>query len=138
MNFKKKPHIEALIIARGRELTSNKEIAAVTGRSVRYWQMIFAGDSDDCTADELRKLSRFYSDRGENFLAEIMLSPEYAICAIQSAEADGVVDDEITDMVQIMGEIKTAHSRRDRNEIKNLMESMRDVLNRFNAEADRL
>lgn len=131
------PHIHALLLLRGREATDNKEIAAVSGVSHRQVNKIFAGDAD-FTADQIRKLARFYSERGEQELSDAFHSPALKLLPITPGISNGIIDDEIADMVSILGHMKEAHAAGDGQAMPELLKQIEAVVGRLRAEAERL
>lgn len=89
----------------------------------------------DRVARVSRQASRLH---GDNDLATLLLAPAYEVTERGEAAADGSIDDEVTDAVQTLGRLATAHRSRDRLAMDAEIAQAEAVLNRVKAERDRL
>lgn len=137
-NLPMKPHIQRLAILKANDAISNQEIADIIGKSIRYVQLILAEADKDFSADEIRKISNYLSDRGRNDLARCFFSAAWTLESAGEASSDGNIDDEIADMVEVLGSFK--HSYRDRviPDLDNMISEASKIIRRMQAEADRL
>lgn len=138
MNVKIKPHIQALMVMRARGETTTEEIAMLLDTSERTVQKLLSGEKLDITAEEAAILSRYFSDRNIFRFTNAFMSPAAVIIPVGESTSNGIVDDEIAEIVESLGEIKKAHKTRSADIMESQITNLELLMNRLRAEKDRI
>jgi hypothetical protein len=125
------------IVQEGRYTAS--EMADVAGCSERHLYAVADSTStSELHIEKAEKLSRYLSEYGEIRPALGMLSPHWVILRRESGTADGCVKDEILRIVDAAAGIRTAHSKRDRDAMKQEIDYLRGIIADLEAEVSAL
>lgn len=95
-------------------------------------------EEKDLSFDKAQRLSQYLSRCGDNRIAELMITPEYAVMPRERGTADGEIRDQVTEAVSRLAEAIDAHQIRDKVQLSNAIAGLRDVLADLEAERDRL
>lgn len=124
-------------IAKGR--LDVKEICSLVERSQNHvYRCHDPNDDTDYKAGELVTISRHLSEMGYNDLAECMVSPRYHVTSVGEGKCDGSVDDEISEMVAHLGNIKLDHAVKNKEAVQESIKKLESIVPRLHAEAGRL
>jgi len=114
VNKDKLSYCQALNSLKDHGYTSSEDLAMVLGCSIRNVdRKLDFTDPSEFKGSELIKVSRHLSRIGQNQLALLMLNPKYSISFSSDAKANGIIDDEITQITVLAGQLAVNH--RDRN-----------------------
>jgi len=123
------------VLAEGRH--SAHDLAQAANCSV-YTIYRVRNDESDLSATRFLLLSRYLSEHGDNRLARLALSARYEICPAGKALANGRIDDEMRDLVQIAGHVVDAYLDRRTDQLDVLIEQLYHIIDRIRAEKARL
>lgn len=99
----------------------------------------YAGGDRNIPYRRARRLARYtYDARGDTAIQEHLAGPQLEVSPRGPGSADGVIDDEATDMTSLMGKIIDAHREGNREKLAQLVSDGDEVWNRIIAEKDRL
>lgn len=123
------------ILAEGR--FTAKELGALVDVSAN---MIYKAKNDEAelSMNKIARISRYLADQGELRLARCFLSYDHEIVPRQEANANGIVDDEVADMVEALGQARQCHKAGDRTGLTNQIVAAERALQNLRAERDRL
>lgn len=100
-----------VIVCEGR--FSVRELADAGKCSVNAIHQAISNPDRNLTFVVAKRLSRFLSKNGDNRFAKLFIDPSYIIKPAGDAKSNGIIDDEITDLVKIAGNIAHAFETRD-------------------------
>lgn len=137
-NLPMRPHIHQITIAKAMGLIDTRTISTLISKSDRHIQNVLADPLLDFQAADVLVISNYLSDRKFNGVARCFFSPEFALEAVGQAEANGRIDDEITEIVKVLGKMAESHEKRSPQTMQLLLDELALLNNRLKAEMERL
>lgn len=137
-NLPMRPHIQTLQVLKARGVITVADIAEILDCSERHVQAVLADPTKDFQAGDWLTISRFLSERGFLGPARQGFVPVYDLKKVDSAEANGIIDDEIADAVQVLGKMKEKFDGRCSSGMQEQITEFEAVVNRLKAELGRL
>lgn len=138
-NIPNQPYVQKLQVLKARGIIDVETIAELLDCSERYVRKILSEPDKDFKAYEILLISNYLSDRGINTVAKCFHSSEYNLMPrSENAAANGVIDDEVADMVEALGHIRERFNKRCPQSMREALENAHEILARVDAEMQRL
>lgn len=113
------------------------EIAEIAECSERHIYNVCNGEADLSMA-KAERLSRWFAAHGELRMSRCFVDPSHEITLRREGKANGCVNDEITQAVVHLGDIKNMHERRDKEALTVKITALESVLEDLKKERDSL
>lgn len=83
-------------------------------------------------------VARYMAEAGHTELADCFSGPKYQTLELGTSFANGTLDDEISDMTELLGKAREAHRKGRGDSIRKIVSDAHSILERVTAESDRL
>jgi|GEM_PF-5258268 len=139
VNKEKLNYVQTLRALKDRGLTSSEDLATVLDVSARQIDHVLdITSSHEFKGSQLLSVSRHLSRIGQVQLSKLGLDGRYVIELCTAGSANGIIDDEITNMTQLHGHLIDAYRARNKEACNKAIRELKDQIKNVELEIERL